>query len=93
MDEQLISGLEKLARLQLDPAERARLTHDLERILQMVDKLRELDTNGIPPLVHLNEPEDAGRADVVGEQLDPADALRNAPKHDGRFFRVPKVIE
>jgi len=94
IDSALISRLERLARLQLDDPERAQLTADLQRILDMVDKLRELDTTGVEPLIYLNDTaENVLREDVVGQQLDPAEALQNAPKHDGQFFRVPKVIE
>ncbi len=93
IDTTLISRLEKLARLQLDDAERAKLTGDLQRILNMVDKLQELDTTGVAPLVYLNEEVNALRDDETANQLTRDEALQNAPKHDGQFFRVPKVIE
>lgn len=92
IDATLISGLERLARLQLDDAEREKLTADLQRILDMVDKLRELDTAGVEPLVYLNEEAEALRDDEIAHQLSRAEALQNAPRHDGLFFRVPKVI-
>ncbi len=93
MDEQLISGLEKLARLQLAQAERAKLTQDLERILQMIDQLRLLNTEGIEPLVYLNQSLQADRPDEIAGQVTTAEALTNAPRHDDQFFRVPKVID
>ena len=92
-DKQLISRLEKLARLQLSDAEREKLTGDLQRILDMVDKLQELDTSGVAPLVYLNEETGPLRPDETGQQCTTEEALQNAPKHDNRFFRVPKVIE
>lgn len=93
IDTALISRLEKLARLQLDDAERAKLTGDLQRILDMVDKLRELDTEGVEPLVYLNDEASGLRDDEIARQLTQTEALLNAPKHDGQFFSVPKVIE
>ena len=93
IDAALISRLEKLARLQLDDAQRAKLTGDLQRILDMVDKLRELDTTGVEPLVYMNDEINGFREDEIAHQLTRAEALQNAPKHDGQFFRVPKVIE
>lgn len=93
MDEQLISGLEKLARLQPDTAEHKRLVRDLENILQMVDKLRELDTQGVEPLTHLVDTPQSWLADRIQKPLTQAEALQNAPQHDGQFFRTPKVIE
>lgn len=94
IDAALISRLERLARLRLDDSERQHLSTDLQRILDMVDKLQEVDTTGVEPLVYLHEPtEDWLRDDTVGEQLSPGQALQNAPKHDGQFFQVPKFIQ
>jgi len=93
MDEILISNLEKLARLQLDSSERLRFTHELDRILEMVDHLQKLDTRGVEPLRYLNENDSDDREDEVGGQVSTEEALENAPRHDGRFFRVPKVID
>lgn len=93
IDTALISRLEKLARLRLDDAERVKLTADLQRILDMVDKLRELDTEGVEPLVYLNDEEKILREDEIANQLTQEEALKNAPKNDGQFFRVPKMIE
>ncbi|MEO6038993.1 MAG: Asp-tRNA(Asn)/Glu-tRNA(Gln) amidotransferase subunit GatC [Saprospiraceae bacterium] len=93
LDNELISRLEKLARLQLSDSEREKLTGDLQSILDMVDKLRELDTTGVEPLIYLNDHGHVLREDELGDQLPVEQALQNAPKHDNQFFRVPKVIE
>ncbi|HNM28032.1 MAG TPA: Asp-tRNA(Asn)/Glu-tRNA(Gln) amidotransferase subunit GatC [Saprospiraceae bacterium] len=93
MEEQLISDLEKLARLQLDGEERNALGNDLQKILDMVDRLRQLNTDHVAPLVYLSEGQTDAREDEVEGQLDTRAALKNAPLHDEQFFRVPKVIE
>ena len=93
IDDELISRLEKLARLRLSSQERAGLKADLNAILEMVEKLRELDVDDIAPLVYINDAVNRPRADEVAGQVDRAAALRNAPDHDGDFFRVPKVID
>ena len=93
LDKDLISRLEKLARLQLRDPEREKLQGDLQRILDMVDKLQELDTTGVEPLVYLNDQGNVLRDDVVGAPLPLEQVLQNAPQHDGQYFRVPKVIE
>lgn len=93
IDSALISRLEKLARLQLDATEREKLTTDLQRILDMVDKLQHLDTSGVEPLVYPGADVNPLREDVVDHQFTGSETLQNAPKQDGRFFRVPKVIE
>ena len=93
VDRALILKLENLARLELSETERVKLTGSLNDILQMVDKLNELNTEGVEPLVYINEDVNVWREDVVNHQLDRRDALKNAPDSDGTFFKVPKVID
>lgn len=93
VNKDLISRLEKLARLQLTEYERNEFARDLGNILDMVDKLRELDTSGVAPLSYPTESTVAWRDDEVGEQLTQQEALKNAPQHDNQFFRVPKIIK
>ncbi len=93
VDEQLISRLENLARLELSDEERQHLRQDLNRILAMIEKLQELDTTGVAPLVYVNEESTGWREDAISHQLDTSQALRNAPDTDGVYFRVPKVID
>lgn len=92
IDRPLIFELEKLARLQLTDDERAKLATDLTQILGMVDKLKELPTDGIEPLRYLTTDPMPPREDLVKNQLSPTTALKNAPETDGEFFIVPKVI-
>ncbi|MBL7774408.1 MAG: Asp-tRNA(Asn)/Glu-tRNA(Gln) amidotransferase subunit GatC [Saprospiraceae bacterium] len=92
-DNSLISRLEKLARLQLSPEEKPGFASDLNQILQMVDRLLELDTAGVEPLAYPTLPQSGFRADEPGTSNTAAQALQNAPDHDGQFFIVPKVID
>ncbi|MGK0363794.1 MAG: aspartyl-tRNA(Asn)/glutamyl-tRNA(Gln) amidotransferase subunit C [Saprospiraceae bacterium] len=93
VDEQLVLRLEKLARLQLSEEEREVIQGDLNKILGMVDKLKEIDTDNVEPLVYMNEEVNVLREDVVRNQTPREDALRNAPAEDGTYFKVPKVIK
>ena len=93
IDDQLISRLELLARLRLSDAEKDRLKTDLNSILAMVEKLNDLDVDNVEPLVYLNEALNRPRTDEVQNQVSREEALRNAPDQDGKFFRVPKVID
>lgn len=93
IDEKLISRLEHLARLELSEDEKAILMKDLNSILTMVEKMEALDTTGVAPLVYVNEEANALRTDEIKNQVSREDALRNAPKSDGTYFRVPKVID
>ena len=93
IDKPLISKLETLARLELSEAEREALRRDLNEILAMVEKLEELNLDGVEPLHYVNETPLRPRPDRVGGQVTRAEALRNAPQSDGAFFLVPKVID
>lgn len=92
INESLILKLEQLARLQLSDTERSAIQGDLNRILEMVEKLEELDTEGVDPLTYVNEDVNVYREDAVRGQVDREAALKNAPDQDGAYFRVPKVI-
>lgn len=93
VDKALISKLEELARLELSEAEEARLQTDLENILEMVEKLQELDTQNVAPLIYISEEVNVLRPDVVQHQINREKALANAPDHTDEFFKVPKVID
>jgi len=93
IDNELISRLEKLARLQLSDTEKEQIKHDMTNILNMVEKLQEVDVDGVAPLVYVNEPTHRLRPDKIDHQVTREDALRDAPDQDGTYFRVPKVID
>ena len=82
-----------LARLKVSDSEVESLLGDLTAILDYVDVLNELDTTGVAPMVHAVELHDVLRADVVGESLAVSEALRNAPRTDGKHFLVPAIID
>ena len=85
-----------LANLTLTPDEIHRMAHDLDEILTHVDKLNELDTNGVEPMAQvLYEAEDRAtlRDDLERPSLTNEAALANAPKSSGGYFKPPKVIE
>jgi aspartyl-tRNA(Asn)/glutamyl-tRNA(Gln) amidotransferase subunit C len=90
-----------LANLELTAEELPRMAHDLTAILGHIAQLNELDTIKIPAMAQVGEalgltPLSAGeslRRDVVKPSLDRAEVMSEAPETDGRFFKVPKVIE
>ncbi len=93
IDRDLILKLENLAKLELSETERSELSADLNNILQMVEKLQELDTTDVRPLVYINEEVNRLRDDEVRHQVSTAEALTNAPDQDGTYFKVPKVLK
>ncbi len=82
-----------LARLSLSDDEVATFTGQMGDILAYVEKLNELNTDGIVPTSHAVPMENAFRDDVVRPSIGVEKALANAPDRIADFFRVPKVIE
>jgi len=92
-DIQTIRNLAHLARFELNETKEQEMLTDLNKILNWVDKLRELDTENIEPLIHMSEEMNVMREDVAQNTVSHEEALRNAPKKDSDYFRVPKVME
>ncbi len=82
-----------LAQLDLDEATRERLVREMGDVLAYMEKLNELDTNGVEPMMHALEMTNVFREDVVGESLPREQALNTAPLDDGEFFLVPKILD
>ena len=93
VNDALVDKLATLALLEFNDAEREAIKGDLEKMIGFIDKLQELDTTGVEPLMHMSEAVNVLRDDVPGEMLSREEALRNAPHHDGQYFQVPKVIK
>src|SRR5215203_7540952 len=93
VDDALIDKLSKLSMLQFNAEEKEEIKADLEKMIGFVDKLKELDTTGIEPLLHMSDEINVLREDVPGNMISREEALKNAPQHDGIYFKVPKVIK
>lgn len=93
VNDALVEKLSRLAMLRFDAAERDALKADLEKMISFVDKLKELDTAGIEPLLHITDEAVVLRDDLPANMLAKEEALQNAPLHNGDFFLVPKVIK
>ncbi|TWJ17545.1 Asp-tRNA(Asn)/Glu-tRNA(Gln) amidotransferase subunit GatC [Geobacter argillaceus] len=88
-----VQHVARLARLSLSDDEVAMFTGQMADILAYVEKLNELNTDGIVPTSHAVPMENAFRDDVVRPSIGADAALANAPDRIDDFFRVPKVIE
>jgi aspartyl-tRNA(Asn)/glutamyl-tRNA(Gln) amidotransferase subunit C len=93
IDEAQVRKVAKLSRLDLTDAEVQEFTGQLSAILDYVEKMNELDTDGIEPLAHCLPVSNVFREDCVRESLGTEKALANAPQRDGDFFKVPKILE
>jgi aspartyl-tRNA(Asn)/glutamyl-tRNA(Gln) amidotransferase subunit C len=93
IDENLISRLEILARIKIDDDSKAQMQQDLNKIVNMFDKLAEIDTTDVTPLRHMSHAINVRREDIIKHQLDNNAALKNAKlTHEG-FFAVPKFLK
>ena len=93
VNDALVQNLAKLARLQFNEQEKEIIKGDLQRMIHFVDKLNELNTEGVEPLLHMTDAISVLREDVVQGSISREEGLKNAPDTDGVFFKVPKVIK
>jgi len=87
-----VRELALLARLRLSDDEVARMTGDLGAILEYVDALRALDTSDVEPMTHAVPFDCPARPDETRPSLPLDEALVNAPRRDGDFFQVPRIV-
>ena len=90
---ELIDHLAKLARLQLQPEAKEVLRNDMEKMIGFIEKLQELNTEGVTPLLHMTGEINALRQDVPDQPLTTNTALNAAKIKDDQFFMVPKMIK
>jgi aspartyl-tRNA(Asn)/glutamyl-tRNA(Gln) amidotransferase subunit C len=93
INEETIERIAHLARLELNAQEKQDMIKDMTQILGFMDKLNEIDTTGVEPLVYMTDAANVLREDVVKQEITHREALLNAPKHDKDYFLVAKVIE
>jgi aspartyl-tRNA(Asn)/glutamyl-tRNA(Gln) amidotransferase subunit C len=93
VNDTLVDKLANLAKLQFDDTEKSAIKNDLQRMIQFVEKLNELDTTGVSPLLHMSDNINALREDEIKGSISREEGLKNAMKKDSQFFKVPKVIK
>jgi len=93
VNDKLVDKLAHLSRLQFNELEKEEIKNDLQRMIAFVEKLNELDLEGVEPLLFMSEEVNVLRDDEVKGSVSREEALKNAPLHDDKFFMVPKVIK
>ena len=93
MDEQTVTKIAFLSRLKIADDKLAATGKEFEKILQWVDQLKEVNTDGIEPLVSVNQNNIAMRKDEVTDGNQSQEILANAPMKEYGYFAVPKVVE
>ena len=92
IDDATMENVEILAQLKLTPQEREEVKGEMEKILNYVDKLEELDTSKVEPLVHVLAETNVFREDCITNVNGQAAVLKNAPKQKNGQVQVPKTI-
>ncbi len=93
IDIKTVEEVAHLARLEFDEAGKAEILNDMNRMLAFVDKLNEMNTTNIEPLIYMTDERNVMREDEPKQTLTQKEALKNAPKKDSDYFKVPKVID
>ena len=90
--DKLIEDLALLSRLHFSDTEKESIKKELKQMIEFVDKLGEVEVEGIEPLMHMSDATNRLREDEVKGSVSREEAMKNAPESDGIYFRVPKVI-
>jgi aspartyl-tRNA(Asn)/glutamyl-tRNA(Gln) amidotransferase subunit C len=98
IDNDTVDKIAHLARLEFEKEAKAKIIKDINNMLAFVEKLNELNTDGVKPLIYMTDDPDSFevdnlREDEVKGEMTQAEALMNAPKKDSDYFKVPKVVE
>ena len=88
----LVDHISHLARLKFEGDNKEAIKKDMENIISFMDKLSELPTDNIEPLIFMNDEVNVLREDNPNISVTQDEALKNAPKKDSDYFRIPKVL-
>ncbi len=91
--EEVIDHIAHLSRLRFEGEAKKEIQSDLNKIIGFMGKLSEIPTDNVAPLIFMNEEINVLREDVSEVTVSHEQALRNAPKKDSDYFRIPKVLD
>jgi aspartyl-tRNA(Asn)/glutamyl-tRNA(Gln) amidotransferase subunit C len=91
--DEIVDKLAHLARLQFNAAEKIAIKDDLHKMIAFVEQLKEVNTDGVEPLLHMSDAANVFREDEIKGSITRDEALLNAPVKDEHFFKVPTVIK
>lgn len=91
--DEMVKTLADLSRLTFNDQEKEDIKKDLQKMISFVEKLKEVDTSNVEPLLHMSEAVNIYREDNIQGSMEKSAALSNAPMADENYFKVPKVIK
>ncbi|WP_462252719.1 Asp-tRNA(Asn)/Glu-tRNA(Gln) amidotransferase subunit GatC [Ekhidna sp.] len=89
---EIVQKTAHLARLSFEEEKEEQMIEDLQKMVDWIDKLKEVNTDNVEPLISMSSEQNKFREDDTTENLPRESSLKNAPKQDSEYFRVPKVI-
>jgi len=93
IDIKVIEKLSALSKLKFSKNETDLISEDLSKMLDFINQLKEVDTVGVVPLIHMNEEINNWREDQLDQMLGQTKALENSPVKDATYFKIPKVLD
>ena len=93
IDIKTIEKLASLSKLKFTKEELDLISKDMSKMVDFINQLDEIDTEGVEPLIHVNEGFNNWREDEIREMLDQKEALSNSPINDSTYFKLPKVLD
>lgn len=91
--DEIVDHIAHLARLDFQGEKKTAIRQDLERIINFMEKLQEVDTENVEPLIFMSDEVNRLREDELKPMVPQDEALKNAPKKDSDYFRIPKVLD
>tara|TARA_Y100001934_G_scaffold98164_1_gene120972 strand:+ start:98 stop:394 length:297 start_codon:yes stop_codon:yes gene_type:complete len=93
LDEKMVDKIAELSKLEFKDEEKATIINDMNKMLDFVDQLQELNTDNVEPLIHMSEEFNVLREDENVKTINQDEALKNAPSKDSTYFKIPKVLD
>jgi aspartyl-tRNA(Asn)/glutamyl-tRNA(Gln) amidotransferase subunit C len=91
--EEIVDHIAHLSRLEFEGEQKVAITADLERIISFMEKLSEVNTDNVEPLIYMTNEYNNLREDIPAVTITQDEGLKNAPKKDSDYFRIPKVLD
>ena len=88
-----VEHIAHLARLEFEGEKKIAIQQDIENIIAFMDKLSEIPTDNVEPLIFMTDEYNKLREDVAVVTITQDEGLKNAPKKDSDYFRIPKVLD
>lgn len=93
INDEIVEQIAHLSRLKFVGDEKIAIKNDLEKIIEFMGKLNELSTDNVEPLIFMSTEKNRLRSDTPIQSITHEEALKNAPKKDSDYFRIPKVLD